>query len=82
MPGVAVIGDAGGITHSGKVCDAACVAEDGYARHGVAVSVRGCRDGLHLLLTTLLLVLYGVGQQGLGPETLLNFRKDTCPKKQ
>ena len=23
---------------------------------------------------TLLLVLYGVGQQGLGPETLLNFR--------
>ena len=39
MPGVAVVGDAGSITHSRNVGDAACVADDGYARHGVAVSV-------------------------------------------
>ena len=31
------------------VGDAACVADDSYARHGVAVSVRGFRDRLPLL---------------------------------
>ena len=38
MPGIAVVGDAGGITHSRNVGDAACVADDGYARHGVGES--------------------------------------------
>ena len=36
MPGVAVVGDIGGIV---DVTDAAYVADDCYARHGVAVSV-------------------------------------------
>ena len=43
MPGVAVVGDAGGIADlaawasrlPGKVGDDAYVADDGYARHGV-----------------------------------------------
>ena len=36
MPGVAVVGDAGGIPE--LVDDAACIADDGYARHGVSES--------------------------------------------
>ena len=47
MPGVAVVGDAGDIADfSGQAAsplagngDAVCVAGDGYARHGAAVSV-------------------------------------------
>ena len=39
MPGVAVVGDAGGIAHSRNVGDAACVADDGYARDGASGSV-------------------------------------------
>ena len=39
MPGIAVVGDAGGIAHSRNVGDAACVADDGYARDGASGSV-------------------------------------------
>ena len=38
MPGVAVIGNAGGIADVAGVGDAAYVADDGYARHGVGES--------------------------------------------
>ena len=47
MPGVAVADDADGIADvagagrcrlPGKVCDVACVADNGYARHGVGES--------------------------------------------
>ena len=37
MPGVAVVGDAGGIV--GEFRNAACVADDGYARDGASGSV-------------------------------------------
>ena len=38
MPGVAVVCDAGGITDVPGVGNAACVTDDGYARHGVGES--------------------------------------------
>ena len=55
MSGVAVVGDAGGIADfSGQAASRhrprRAVDENGYARHGVGVSVLGFRDGLPLIL--------------------------------
>ena len=54
MPGVAVVCDAGDIADVPGVGNAACVADDSYARHGVAVSVRGLRDGLPLVIPNIM----------------------------
>ena len=39
MPGVAIVGNAGGIAHSQNVGDAACAADVGYAKDGASGSV-------------------------------------------
>ena len=54
MPGVAVVGDAGGIV--GEFRNAACVADDGYARHGVDES-HDIQGWAILLINTIILSL-------------------------
>ena len=54
MPGVAVIGDAGGLPELAD--DAACVADDAYARHGVGES-HDIQGMAILLINTIILSL-------------------------